>query len=99
MVAFQPDKARKAPRYMGLIAACLVLLAGTFAAGIYSTNFAAASTVSFDVNPSIQLRVTEKEKVLSVTPLNKDGEIVRSEERRVGKECRLEGKAGVRACP
>ncbi len=37
---------------------------------------AVAATVSLDVNPSIQIQVNSDERVLSVTPMNKDGEII-----------------------
>lgn len=56
-----------------LAAACLALvLAGGGGTYYYQAN-AVASVVSLDVNPSIELRVNQKEKVLSATPMNEDG--------------------------
>ena len=56
-----------------LVAACLALvLVGGGGAYYYQAN-AVASVVSLDVNPSIELKVNQKEKVLSATPMNEDG--------------------------
>lgn len=59
------------------IAAALVLLAGV-AIGFqsYRSNYTVASVVSLDVNPSIEIQVNTKERVLDVLPLNSDGEVV-----------------------
>ncbi len=59
------------------IAACLVLLLGGFIGyRVYDINYAVASTVSLDVNPSIEIKVNQKERILDVTPLNEDGKKV-----------------------
>ncbi len=59
-----------------LVAACLVLvLAGGGGAYYYQAN-AVASVVSLDVNPSIELNINKKEKVLSATPMNEDGAVI-----------------------
>ncbi len=60
----------------GLIAACaaLAIVAGGGAA--YGQNRAVASVVSLDVNPSIELQVSKREKVLSCTGLNEEGALV-----------------------
>ncbi len=63
-------------RYTGLIAACVAVLIGIFGFGYYFMNYAVDSTVSLDVNPSIEIKVNRGEKVLEVTPLNEDGKIV-----------------------
>ncbi|MBP8620255.1 MAG: PepSY domain-containing protein [Firmicutes bacterium] len=59
------------------IAACLCLLIG---AGIgfqnYQVNHTVDTTVSLDVNPSIEIQVNQKERVLDVIPLNDDGKII-----------------------
>lgn len=54
----------------------LVLGAGALSANVYRLNYAVSSTVSLDVNPSIQIMVNEKEQVLDVKALNEDGETV-----------------------
>ena len=57
-------------------AACLaLLLVGGGAAGVLNMRAnAVASIISLDVNPSIELRVNQSEKVLSATPLNAEAE-------------------------
>lgn len=63
-------------RFSG-IAAAIVLIAGcAFLFAGYSSNFAVASTISLDVNPSVEIKVNRKEKVLSVDALNEDGKII-----------------------
>lgn len=58
-------------------AAVLVLAVGAFAGlTMYKANYAVASTVSLDVNPSIEIQINEKERVLAVHALNNDAEIV-----------------------
>lgn len=61
---------------IGIAAVVAILIAGTVSAGVYRTNYAVASTVSLDVNPSIEITANEKERVLSVKALNEDGQIV-----------------------
>ncbi len=59
------------------IAACLVLLlGGGFGLRAYNINYSVDSTVSLDVNPSIQITANEKERVLEVIPLNDDASVV-----------------------
>lgn len=48
-------------------------IAGIFA---YNTNYSVASTVSLDVNPSIEIKVNQKQKVLDVLAHNSDGKKV-----------------------
>ena len=56
------------------IAACLCLIVGAvFAFQNYKVNHAVDATVSLDVNPSIEIQVNQKERVLQVIPLNDDG--------------------------
>lgn len=50
-----------------------VLVVGSV--GLYG-EYASAATVSLDVNPSIEIKLNNKQKVVSVTPLNTDGEII-----------------------
>ncbi len=62
------------------LATAFLALALVAMAALYMVMFipgnSVAATVSLDVNPSIQLRVNSDERVLSVTPMNKDGEII-----------------------
>ncbi len=59
----------------GLIAACLalVLIAGGGGGLFYQQAYAVASVISLDVNPSIELTVNKREKVLSCKGLNEEG--------------------------
>lgn len=77
IIMTETGKKKNTVKYM-MAAAGLVLMlgAGTLITNIYRLNFAVASTVSLDVNPSIQITVNEKEQVLDVKALNKDGGIV-----------------------
>ena len=62
-------------RWATLVAACLAVLlvgGGLF----YQQANAVASVVSLDVNPSIELKVSKSEKILSCTPLNDDAKTV-----------------------
>ena len=59
------------------IAAAVVILAGADIFGhAYAVSNTVASTVALDVNPSVEIRVNAKEKVLSVDALNEDGRII-----------------------
>ena len=61
----------------GGIAAAFVLLAGCAVGyGAYRQNYAVDTTVSLDVNPSVEIQVNRKDQVLEVTPLNEDGKRV-----------------------
>ena len=64
-------------RRMAGMAAALILMCGV-AVGLYAyhSNVAVVSTVSLDVNPSVEITTNKNEKVLSVTALNADGEII-----------------------
>ncbi|MCR4963898.1 MAG: PepSY domain-containing protein [Firmicutes bacterium] len=59
------------------IAACLCLVVGTIVGSQnYQVNHTVDATVSLDVNPSIEIQVNQKERVLAVIPLNEDGKII-----------------------
>ena len=76
VVPFRPRRRRHA---RALIAACLTLvLVGGTGGVFYQRANAVASVVSLDVNPSIELKVNQKEKVLSCIPLNQEAEAVLS---------------------
>ncbi len=71
--------ARRSRWWMGLAAACLavVLVAGGAAGGMwYQNNRAVASVISLDVNPSIELKVNQNERVLSCRGVNEDAAAV-----------------------
>ena len=65
---------KKRNRWIGLVAALLaVALIGGASGVYYRQNYAVATTVSLDVNPSIQLEVNRSEKVLTCAGLNDEG--------------------------
>lgn len=58
---------------LAAVAALLALIIGLgFGAGAYKVNHTVVSTVSLDVNPSIELRVNRHERVLEARALNED---------------------------
>lgn len=62
------------------VAACLILLCtGFFAGAVFSRNKKPVTTVSLDVNPSIEIKINSKNVVTDVDSLNKDAEIVLGE--------------------
>lgn len=69
-------RVRKKTHWTSLAAAAVLALicCGGFAA--WQNASAVASVISLDVNPSIQLRVNAREKVLSADPMNEDAEVI-----------------------
>lgn len=69
----EPNKTAK-KRWMSLTAAAMLAVLVGLGAGVQSwrNGRAVASVVSLDVNPSIQLQVNRKERVLSAQPMNAD---------------------------
>ncbi len=64
-------------KYFAAAAACLLLvLGGILSFRIYDMNYSIDSTVSLDVNPSIQITANKKERILDVVGLNEDGKKV-----------------------
>ena len=63
-------------KIIGIAACSAVVAASVFGALTVHADRAVDSTVSLDVNPSIEIQVNRKERVLSVTPLNSDGKVI-----------------------
>jgi len=64
-------------KQLSTIAACLCLIVGAvFGFQNYQMNHIVDTIVSLDVNPSIEIQVNQKERVLDVIPLNEDGKII-----------------------
>ncbi len=66
---------------MGAIAACFMLVFAAFAgyfaqSGGNSSQSKVVATIMLDVNPSLEIKVDENEKVLDVLPLNEDAKTV-----------------------
>ncbi len=64
-------------RNLTAIAAAAVLVVGGSAGyAVYRNNYKVASTISLDVNPSVEITANRKEDVLAVTALNDDGRAI-----------------------
>lgn len=63
-------------RRITAIAAALVLCIGGLAGYSAYANLAVDSVIELDVNPSIELEVNSKERVIAVNPLNEDAKVV-----------------------
>ena len=57
-------------------AAVVLLVGGVLGARMYTANRAVDSVISLDVNPSIEIDVNRKERVLKVNALNEEGQAV-----------------------
>ena len=67
---------RRAIVAIASLAASLAILIGAFSFHAYEVTYAIASTISLDVNPSIEIRVNSKGNVIEVSPRNKDAQII-----------------------
>ena len=64
-------------KWRAIIAACIAFMIVGAGIGVFVTqNNAVASVISLDVNPSIELKVNSREKVLSCTALNDDAKVI-----------------------
>ena len=72
IIMMQPKRNRAVRTAAAVAAAFMLIVGGGISVRAYQANFAVASTVSLDVNPSIEITVNEKERVLAVTPKNED---------------------------
>ena len=63
-------------KWTSLIAACLAVMLLGGGGLFYQRANAVASVVSLDVNPSIELKVNQSEKILACTPLNEDAKAI-----------------------
>lgn len=58
-----------------LVAALAIVLVSISGYNLYGAK-SVDSVISFDINPSLEIKVNKNEKVLEVNPLNEDGKIV-----------------------
>ena len=61
---------------VGIAAALVLVFAGVLGVRSYRANYSVASTISLDVNPSIEVKTNQKEIALEVNALNEDGRTV-----------------------
>ena len=72
---------------LAAMAALLGLVIGSgFGVGAYKMDHRVTSTISLDVNPSVELRINGKERVLEVLALNEDAEAALGELELVGSQ-------------
>ncbi|MBQ9072393.1 MAG: PepSY domain-containing protein [Bacilli bacterium] len=63
------------PKLATAFAALVIVgICGVFGFNRYDSLYKVDSIIEFDVNPSVELEVNKAEEVISVVPLNKDGE-------------------------
>lgn len=55
-------------------AAFILIFGGTLGINTYKENNTVSARISLDVNPSVEIQVNRKERVLDVIPLNEDGQ-------------------------
>ena len=72
------EKKRKLPILATISTLCVICL--LFIGGLYyNNNYKVTSKVGIDVNPSVELKINQKEKVLEVIANNEDGEKIISD--------------------
>lgn len=78
VIVMTTEKKRKkwTTQLVGLAACLCLILGGGFGLRSYRVNHTVDATVSLDVNPSVEIQVNQKERVLDVVALNEDGKII-----------------------
>ena len=69
----RPEKLR---RFASIAAVFIILMASVIGVNAYQTNKAISARVSLDVNPSVEIQVNKKERVIDVVALNEDGRVI-----------------------
>lgn len=59
-----------------LAAGLCLILGGGLGVRNYQVNHTVDATVSLDVNPSVEIKINQKERILDVIPLNEDGRTI-----------------------
>lgn len=76
VIPMKKTPSKKKKRWAPLAAAAALLIMCTGVMAQWRTAAAVTSVVCLDVNPSMQLRVNQKEKVLSAEALNEDARVI-----------------------
>ena len=63
-------------RFASLAAVFIILFGSVIGVNAYQSNKAISARVSLDVNPSVEIQVNTKERVIDVVPLNEDGKTI-----------------------
>lgn len=61
------------PRVISIAAVLALIICAGFGFGYYRSNYAVDSVISLDVNPSLELKVNARSKVIEAVALNEDG--------------------------
>lgn len=73
-IIFMPQKKNNAKKFLSLAAAFAIVVCALFA--FYGTNGKIDSVIDIDVNPSIEISINSKEKIVKVDCLNEDANII-----------------------
>ena len=76
VIPFAPPKKKRRWAPLAVAAALVVMCCGAFGISSWRGANAVDSVVMLDVNPSLSMTVSSKERVLSVTPFNQDAEVI-----------------------
>ncbi len=76
MMTNQNNKKKTAKIISGITAAAAAFALLTAGGIHYSSNYVANATVSFDVNPSVELKLSKNQRVLSAEAKNEDGKLI-----------------------
>ena len=70
-IVYMENKKRNMLPY--LVTACTLVFCLLIGFGVYNNNYKVASKIGIDVNPSIELKINKKDKVIDVIANNDDG--------------------------
>jgi len=73
-VIMTTNKRNNLKKFVSIAAAIVLVVAGLGVFGAYEYNTAVKAVVALDVNPSVEIKLNAKEKVVEVVPLNKEAE-------------------------
>ena len=76
VLPFEAPKKKRRWAPLAVAAALVVMCCGAFGISSWRGANAVDSVVMLDVNPSLSMTVSSKERVLSVTPFNQDAEVI-----------------------
>ena len=76
-IVYMEKKKRNMVPY--LVTACTLVFCLLIGFGVYNNNFKVASRIGIDVNPSIELKINKKNKVIDVIANNEDGNKILSD--------------------
>ena len=76
VLPFESPKKKRRWAPLAVAAALVVMCCGAFGISSWRGANAVDSVVMLDVNPSLSMTVSSKERVLSVTPFNQDAEVI-----------------------